>query len=114
MVVILPAAAALTGVRHERTACPSRCTVQAPHSAAPQPYLVPVRPSVSRSTHSNGVSESTSTSVSLPLTLSLIMEPPFRRRLRPTRAALEQVARKARGARRVLYGLTARGAHPGP
>ena len=77
MVVILPAAAALTGVRHERTACPSRCTVQAPHSAAPQPYLVPVRPSVSRSTHSNGVSESTSTSVSLPLTLSLIMEPPF-------------------------------------
>ena len=37
MVVILPAAAALTGARHERTACPSRCTVQAPHSAAPQP-----------------------------------------------------------------------------
>src|SRR5208282_2877158 len=30
-----------TGVTHERTVCPSRCTVHAPHSAIPQPYFVP-------------------------------------------------------------------------
>src|SRR5256885_6834551 len=42
----------------------------------PQPNLVPVRPSVSRNPHSNGMSGSTSTAVSLPLTLSLIMTPP--------------------------------------
>jgi hypothetical protein len=43
-------------------ATPSMCTVQAPHWAMPQPNLVPVKPSVSRSTHSNGVSGSTSIS----------------------------------------------------
>src|SRR5436190_911915 len=50
------------GVEHERTATPSTCTVQAPHSAMPQPYLVPVKPMVSRSTQSRGVSGDTSTS----------------------------------------------------
>ena len=35
--------------RAGRTASPSIWTVQAPHSAIPQPYLVPVRPSCSRS-----------------------------------------------------------------
>src|ERR1700730_5381028 len=76
MVVIFPAPPAFTRVTHERIGCPSRCTVHAPHNAMPQPNLVPVRPSVSRSTHSNGMSGSTSTSVSLPLTLSLIIAPP--------------------------------------
>src|ERR1700730_2919714 len=76
MVVIFPAPTAFTRVTHERIGCPSRCTVHAPHNAMPQPNLVPVRPSVSRSTHSNGMSGSTSTSVSLPLTLSLIIAPP--------------------------------------
>ena len=49
--------------RAGRSASPARpsCTVQAPHCAMPQPYLVPVMPSVSRSTHSSGVSGSTST-----------------------------------------------------
>ena len=37
----------------------SMCTVQAPHWARPQPYLVPVRLSWSRSTHSRGVPSST-------------------------------------------------------
>ena len=46
----------------ERTATPSMCTVQAPHCAMPQPYLVPVRPTCSRITHSSGVLGSTSTS----------------------------------------------------
>src|SRR5262249_2054342 len=56
-----------TGVWQERTAWPSRCTVQAPQSAWPQPSLVPVIPSTSRSTHSSGVSPSTSTSWGVPL-----------------------------------------------
>src|SRR5712691_4144467 len=41
--------------------------VQAPHCAMPQPNLVPVSPSVSRRTQSNGVSGSTSTSCVCPL-----------------------------------------------
>jgi hypothetical protein len=55
------------GRTQERTAWPSTCTVQAPHWAMPQPYLVPVRPSCSRITHRSGVSSSTSTSRALPL-----------------------------------------------
>src|SRR6266403_180287 len=47
--------------------------VQAPHCAMPQPNLVPVSPSDSRSTHSSGVSRLTSAEQSLPLTFSLIM-----------------------------------------
>ena len=43
--------------------------VQAPHSAIPQPNLVPVMPSRSRSTQSRGVSSSTSTLWGVPLTL---------------------------------------------
>ncbi len=55
----------------ERVGAPSTCTVQAPHSAMPQPNLVPVMPSTSRSTHSSGVSPSTSTLCVVPLTLML-------------------------------------------
>jgi hypothetical protein len=40
---------------------PDACLLQAPHSAMPQPNLVPVMPSTSRSTHNSGVSPSTST-----------------------------------------------------
>src|SRR5690242_12623299 len=54
-------------------ASPSKWTVQAPHSAMPQPNLVPVRPRVSRRTQSNGVSSATSTARSCPLTVRLIM-----------------------------------------
>ena len=54
MVVTGLSPTALTGIWQDRTGCPSRCTVQAPHSAMPQPNLVPVSPSVSRSTHSSG------------------------------------------------------------
>ncbi len=46
---------ASSGVTHERTALPSTCTVQAPQAATPQPNLVPVRPSRSRSAHSSGI-----------------------------------------------------------
>src|SRR6185312_10608205 len=55
--------------RHERTGLPSMCTVQAPHWAMPQPYLVPVIPSTSRNTQSSGVSPSTSMSCCAPLIL---------------------------------------------
>ena len=45
----------------ERTGTPSTCTVQAPHCAMPQPYLVPVNFSLSRSTHNRGISGFAST-----------------------------------------------------
>src|SRR5262245_37125650 len=73
MVTIFLPAAAETGVLHERMGWPSMCTVQAPHSAMPQPNLVPVIPRVSRMTHSSGVSGSTSTLWAWPLTSRLIM-----------------------------------------
>src|SRR5262245_43778100 len=72
-----------TGVTQDRTARPSRCTVQAPQRAMPQPNLVPVRPRTSRRTHKSGVSWSTSTSCSAPLTLKVIATfPPIRDRMR--------------------------------
>src|SRR5579864_3171955 len=61
MVVTCFPAARDTGVLQERTGRPSRCTVQAPHCATPQPYFVPVRPRCSRKTQSRGVEGSTST-----------------------------------------------------
>src|SRR5579864_3971406 len=61
MVVTSFPAARDTGVLHDRPGRPSRCTVQAPHCATPQPYLVPVRPICSRNTQSRGVEGSTST-----------------------------------------------------
>src|SRR5580704_14470343 len=73
MVVMFLPAAALTGNEHERVATPSMCTVQAPHWAIPQPYLVPVRPIHSRNTHSNGVSGSASTSCVWPLMVRLVI-----------------------------------------
>src|SRR5258708_21771855 len=73
MVVTLCPAARDTGATHERTASPSRCTVQAPHCAMPHPYFVPVKPSCSRTTQSSGVEGSTSRLTCLPLTESSIM-----------------------------------------
>src|SRR5262244_1985378 len=74
MVVIFAWATADTGTEQERTASPSTWTVHAPHCATPQPYLVPVRPTCSRSTHSSGVSGSTCTSRTRPLMLSFAMD----------------------------------------
>jgi hypothetical protein len=42
MVVMALPSTALKGSTQDRTATPSRCTVQAPHRATPQPNLVPV------------------------------------------------------------------------
>src|SRR6516164_5373751 len=71
MVVITAPSTELTGTEQDRVATPSTWTVQAPHWAIPQPYRVPVRPSVSRNTHSRGVSGSTSTCRAWPLILRL-------------------------------------------
>src|SRR6516162_4792694 len=69
MVVICLDPTEPTGTWHERVATPLICTVQAPHWAMPQPYFVPVRPIVSRSTQSSGVRASTSVWYALPLML---------------------------------------------
>src|SRR5437879_7538218 len=74
MVVILLPAAALKGVEQDLAGCPLTWTVQAPHSAMPQPYLVPVMPRWWRSTHRRGVSRSASTDMGLPLTFRVIIE----------------------------------------
>src|SRR5262249_36808785 len=61
------------GVTQARVACPSICTVQAPQDAMPQPNLVPVNLSSSRSTHNSGVLASTPTSLRTPLTVKATM-----------------------------------------
>ena len=70
MVVTGCSPTALTGVTQERMGSPPRCTVQAPHSAMPQPYLVPVRPMVSRRTQSSIRVSSTVSRVALPLSVN--------------------------------------------
>src|SRR5690606_720058 len=67
VVTTLPARSDM-GVTHARTASPSTCTVQLPHRAAPQPNLVPVRPSSSRKYHRSGIDGSPSNVRSCPLT----------------------------------------------
>src|ERR1043166_7393240 len=76
MVVTFLPAAADSGVTQERTAAPSRCTVQAPHWAMPQPNFVPVMRSESRSTHKRGVSGAAATSRVVPLTVREAMKTP--------------------------------------
>src|SRR4051812_13414404 len=63
----------LTGTEQDLCTSPLMCTEQAPHCAMPHPYLVPVRPTCSRITHSSGVFGSTSTCCVLPLMLRRIM-----------------------------------------
>src|SRR6202035_4191957 len=74
MVTILsPALRLPSGPEQERCTSLLICTEQAPHCATPQPYLVPVRPTCSRMTHSSGVSASACTSRLLPLMLSFVI-----------------------------------------
>src|SRR5450432_334368 len=77
MVVICLPTASLTGTPQERVATPLMCTVQAPHCAMPQPYLVPVSPAFSRIAHSSGVSASTSTLKVLPLIVRFAIADPL-------------------------------------
>src|SRR3954467_12583228 len=78
MVVISCPTAALTGITHERLGDPARCTVQAPHSATPQPNFVPFMPSKSRRTHKSGMSGSASTLCDFPLILRVTIALPPR------------------------------------
>src|SRR5260221_6758976 len=73
IVVMRRPVTAESGVWQLRTGLPSTCTVHAPHSAMPQPNLVPVMSRKSRSTQRSGVSASASTETGLPLTLSGVM-----------------------------------------
>src|SRR6187401_1831911 len=66
MVTICAPSAAETCTWQERCARPSMCTVQAPQNPAPQPYFVPVRPTMSRIAQSRGVLGSASTETGLP------------------------------------------------
>src|SRR6187397_965089 len=68
MVTICAPSAAETCTWQERCARPSMCTVQAPQNPAPQPYFVPVSPTMSRITQSRGVLGSASTETGLPFT----------------------------------------------
>src|SRR5205814_1515580 len=76
----------------------STCTVQAPHIAAPHPYLVPVRPTCSRIAHSSGVLGSTFTSLVLPLIVRRGMATPSSRI--SVRRILRMWGQKATGWRR--------------
>src|SRR5262249_1802262 len=64
-------------VWQERSATPSICTVQAPHRPAPQPYLVPVRPTWSRMAQSSGVLGSASTATCRLFKVNETMFPPL-------------------------------------
>ena len=103
MVVIACPTAALTGITQDRRGMPSRCTVQAPQSATPQPNFVPFMPSRSRKTHRRGMSGSASTLCDLPLIFSVsIALPPISRtvdRFPPRSAGAEtsSVAASSRG-----------------
>src|SRR6476659_9041612 len=67
-----------TWVWQENARLPSICTMQAPHSPAPQPNLVPVSFNSSRMTQSSGVSGSASDETDLALTVKRVAigEPP--------------------------------------
>src|SRR3954468_6700061 len=75
VVIFLPATAD-TGAIHDRVGAPSIWTVHAPHSPSPQPNLLPVRLSTSRSVHNKGISLGTSRLWSFPFTFSAINDIP--------------------------------------
>src|SRR5882672_8407557 len=102
----LPATAE-TGVVHALTAWPFTCTVQAPHTAMPQPYLVPVMPNSSRTTHSNGVSGSNADETGLPFRVNFVairVSPsvsPRKRDVKPRRGFASLCTRRCPGDRLV-------------
>src|SRR5205814_9789361 len=62
-----------SGATQELMAVPSRCSVQAPYSAMPQPNFVPVNPKESRMTHSSEVERSSSTVTGFPFKKKEVM-----------------------------------------
>src|SRR5271170_1170817 len=63
----------LIAVTQDRVASPSRCTVQAPQAATPQPNLVPVSPRTSRRYQSTGIVGSPSKDCACPFTCRVII-----------------------------------------
>src|SRR5262249_47660343 len=89
MVVTFLPATSESAVWHERTALPSRCTVQAPHNPDPHPNLVPVTLRCPRPPHSRGVSDCASTLAALPLIVNATaMRPSCSQRFPPDRLSL--------------------------
>ena len=72
MVVTRRPATEARGVTQERIATPSKCTVQAPHMAMPQPNLVPGSPATSLTAQSSGMSGSASSVVAVPLSVKVV------------------------------------------
>jgi hypothetical protein len=72
----LPATAPIS-VWQARCAAPSMWTVQAPQRPAPQPYLVPVKPTWSRIAHRSGVFGSASTETCRLFKVNETMDPPL-------------------------------------
>ncbi len=77
LTTLLPSQEAARVVQ-DLTACPSRCTTQAPHWLVSQPTCVPVSRSCSRRNCTNSVLASTCALTALPFTvmLTLTMRPP--------------------------------------
>src|SRR5512133_3607896 len=73
MVVTSRVPTAASGVTQARTGSPSRCTVQVPHSAMPQPNLVPLACNSPRKTHSSAASGSACTPMVLPWSLKEVV-----------------------------------------
>ena len=79
MVTICAPSAAETCIWQERCARPLMCTVQAPQSPAPQPYFVPVSPTMIADDPDSGVLGSASTDTGLPFSVNeAIGDPPER------------------------------------
>src|SRR5881628_3403202 len=96
MVVTRLPSAADSGSVHERTARPSRCTVQAPQAEIPHAYLVPMRPSVSRTAQRSGISGSRSSVWAAPLTVIVIgMRVSFGKRVQAVKPRLESRTKSA-------------------
>src|SRR5205807_7433695 len=72
---LLPATEPMS-IWHERWAVPSTWMVQAPQRPAPQPYLVPVKPTWSRIAHNSGVLGSASTETCRLFKVNETMLPP--------------------------------------
>src|SRR5882672_721461 len=91
MVVSRVPTAAESGVEQDRAGWPFTCTVQAPHNAMPQPYLVPVMLRWSRRIQRRGVSGSASTDTPLPLTFRVVIQKVPREKSAPLFSALRKV-----------------------
>jgi hypothetical protein len=86
MLATLRPLATVTGVWQASAGAPSRCTVQAPHWAMPQPNQVPVKPSSSPRYRSSGISVSPSKRRSVPFMSGAVVMPiPLFGRGRPRR-----------------------------